>query len=86
MRVEEDRIITNDFEYAIWCEQSRDDAGEAVFYEELSKISPAIRVKPVFDELFTEAFDRMVIAYPAVCRPQPRRPVCVKLCKGQGAR
>jgi uncharacterized caspase-like protein len=62
MRVEEDRIITNDFEYAIWCEQSVDEAGEAVFYEELSKVSPTLRVKPAFDELFTDAFDRMVIS------------------------
>lgn len=62
MRVEEDRIITNDFEYAIWCEQSNTDAGEAVFYEELSKVSAAIRTKSVFDELFAEAFDRMVIS------------------------
>ena len=59
---EEDRIITNDFEYALWCEPSRDDAGEAVFYEVLSKISPSIRVKPAFDELFADAFDRMVIS------------------------
>lgn len=61
MQVEEDRIVTNDFEYAVWCEQSNTDAGEAVFYEELSKISPAVRTKPIFDELFYEAFDRMVI-------------------------
>jgi hypothetical protein len=61
MQVEEDRIVTNDFEYAVWCEQSNTDAGDAVFYEELSKISPTMRTKPIFDDLFSEAFDRMVI-------------------------
>jgi uncharacterized caspase-like protein len=61
IRVEDDRIITDDFEYSIWCEQNPSDAGEAIFYEELSSVSPAAYANPAFEELFSASFDQMIL-------------------------
>jgi uncharacterized caspase-like protein len=59
VRVEDDRIITDHFEYSIWCEQNPSDAGEAIFYEELSSVSPSMLSEPAFEELFSNSFDQM---------------------------
>jgi len=64
IRVEDDRIITDDFEYSIWCEQNPSDAGEAIFYEELSSVSPAAYANPAFEELFSASFDQMILHPP----------------------
>ena len=59
VHVEDDRIITDHFEYSIWCEQNPSDAGEAIFYEELSGVSPSILSNLAFEELFANSFDQM---------------------------
>jgi hypothetical protein len=55
----DDRIITKDFEYSIWCEQDPEEADVAVFHEELSSVSPEMLVNPDLNELFDGTFREM---------------------------
>jgi hypothetical protein len=60
--VADDRIITKDFEYSIWCDQDSDEADEAVFHEQLTSISPQMLVNPDLNELFADTFNEMVLS------------------------
>jgi hypothetical protein len=62
IEVVEDRILTQHFEYAIWCEQDPDSAGAAVFHEELSAVSPERVFDADFNEVFDTTFDEMVLS------------------------
>jgi len=61
LRVEDDRIITDDFELSIWCEQNPSNPSEAIFYEELSNVSAAALSRPEFEDLFSSSFDQMLL-------------------------
>jgi hypothetical protein len=56
------RIITKDFEYAIWCEQDSDSPSHAVFKEELSDVTPEYLFDADFNEIFDRTFDEMVLS------------------------
>lgn len=58
---EDDRIITKDFEYAIWCEQDNNDPGDAIIYEKLSGVSPDALEDDDLNEMFDSSFDEMVL-------------------------
>jgi hypothetical protein len=62
IEVAEDRIITKDFEYSIWCTQDNDSAGIAIFREELSSLSPDILFDSDLNDLFDRTFDEMVLS------------------------
>jgi hypothetical protein len=62
IRKEDDRIITKDFEYSIWCDQSDSKADEAVFFEELSGVNPDVLGDEDINNLFESSFDEMVLA------------------------
>lgn len=61
IEVVDDRILTKDFEYSIWCTQDADSAGEAVFYEELSSVSPEMLFDEDLNDLFEGNFEEMVL-------------------------
>jgi hypothetical protein len=58
----DDRIITKDFEYSIWCEQDPEEADMAVFHEELKSVSPEMLVNADLNELFDDAFREMLLS------------------------
>jgi len=62
IRKDDDRIITKDFEYAIWCEQDDEEPSDAVIYEELSNVSPESMQDEAFNNLFIDSFDEMVLS------------------------
>lgn len=60
--VVEDRIITKDFEYSIWCSQDPESPGEAVFQEQLSSVTTEMLFDPDLNDIFDATFDEMVLS------------------------
>lgn len=57
------RIITPDFEYAVYATQNEDDPTEALIIEELVNIKPLIVGKPEFNEVFDGRFSEVVFQF-----------------------
>lgn len=62
IEVVDDRIITKDFEYSIWCDQDSEEPDVAVFHEALSSVSPEMLANPDLNELFDDTFSEMILS------------------------
>src|SRR5437867_2835890 len=62
---ESGRIITPDFEYAVYCKQDGNDPEEALIIEELTNIKPIIVADEDFNEVFAGRFSEVVFEFPA---------------------
>ena len=60
---ESGRIITPDFEYAVYAMQSEDDPTEALIIEELVNVKPSIVQKSEFNEVFDGRFSQVVFQF-----------------------
>lgn len=57
------RIITPDFEYAVYATQNEDDPSEALVIQELTNVKPSIVDKPEFNEVFDGRFSEVVFEF-----------------------
>jgi len=67
---EDGRIVTPDFEYAVYCEQDSKQPGSAIIKQQLINVSPAIVSDDNFNEVFEDIFDELTFEF--------SRPVSVK--------
>ncbi len=61
---QEDRVMTKDFEYAIWAEQDEEEPSDAIIYEMLSNVSPEVLLDDDLNSLFGKTFDEMRVTLP----------------------
>jgi hypothetical protein len=57
------RIITPDFEYAVYATQNEDDPSEALIIQELTNVKPTVVQKPEFNEVFDGRFSEIVFQF-----------------------
>ncbi len=57
------RIVTPDFEYAVFCAQDEEDPGNALITEELMNISPSVIESDEFNRVFDKRFSNVVFEF-----------------------